>query len=492
MRTYMTKSFLMISIIIIIKLAVPGSLLSVENDLEDKQITGAVEAKLWIDEGVSSHLIDVETEDGVVTLSGSVDNILSKDRSVDIASSVKGVTFVIDEMEVMDTGRADNEIRNDVINALMFDPATDSFELNVEVEDGTVILSGVVESYAEKTLSATVAKGVKGVRDIENNITVDYKTDRADEEIKSDIEQQINYDVLIEEPINVQVSDGHVELKGTIGSMYEKNAVEDNAWVSGVKSVDTDGLEINWWMQDEAWLKDKYEKMQESDTKNAVELALYNNPRTYLMPIDVELSENVVTLRGVVNNLKAKRVAEDVAEDVEGVWRVKNHIRVRTKRDLTDSGIRDSILSALKRDPYVSRHNINVSVKNEKAYLKGSVDSYFEKDRAEEVTSGVLGVADISNNLSVSYDYSIFSKSDWEIKEDVESQLFWSPFVDSDDIDVSVENGIATLSGSVSNVFEFKSAIKNAKDGGARKVVEDLYIEYGPGLKDVGYELQER
>ena len=33
-------------------------------------------------EGVSSHLIDVSTREGIVTLSGSVDNLLAKERAI--------------------------------------------------------------------------------------------------------------------------------------------------------------------------------------------------------------------------------------------------------------------------------------------------------------------------------------------------------------------------------------------------------------------------
>jgi len=39
--------------------------------------------------------------------------------------------------------------------------------------------------------------------------------------------------------------------------------------------------------------------------------------------------------------------------------------------------------------------------------------------------------------------------SDADIAEDIESQFFWSPFVDSDDINVSVDAGVARLTGTV-------------------------------------------
>jgi hypothetical protein len=38
-------------------------------------------------------------------------------------------------------------------------------------------------------------------------------------------------------------------------------------------------------------------------------------------------------------------------------------------------------------------------------------------------------------------------KDDAQIREDIKSQLWWSPFVDSEKITVSVDDGIATMKG---------------------------------------------
>jgi osmotically-inducible protein OsmY len=37
---------------------------------------------------------------------------------------------------------------------------------------GTVQLSGFVDTHAQKSRADTIAKGVEGVKDVENNITV--------------------------------------------------------------------------------------------------------------------------------------------------------------------------------------------------------------------------------------------------------------------------------------------------------------------------------
>lgn len=61
-------------------------------------------------------------------------------------------------------------------------------------------------------------------------------------------------------------------------------------------------------------------------------------------------------------------------------------------------------------------------------------------------------------------------------EEDIEEQLFWSPAVDSESVSVSVEDGIATLSGTVGSFSERLTAAENAYQGGAREVRNDLVV----------------
>ena len=70
-------------------------------------------------------------------------------------------------------------------------------------------------------------------------------------------------------------------------------------------------------------------------------------------------------------------------------------------------------------------------------------------------------------------------KSDWAIREDIEDELVWSPFVDANQVQVAVEDGIATLRGTVDTWSERTAAVNNAYEGGASSVVNDLEVEQG-------------
>jgi osmotically-inducible protein OsmY len=454
-----------------------------ENDLEDKDITLAVENELLLDEGVSSHLVDVSTTEGIVKLSGSVGNILAKERAVKIARSVKGVRSVVDRIEVTPVEQSDYQISANVSNALLNDPATDSYEVEVEVNDGIVSLSGTVDSYAEKELCAEVAKGVKGVKDVKNNIDIDYVSDRPDYEIKADIEKRLKSDVRVDDGlIEVEVDKGQVKLSGTVGSAEERDQAEWDSWVSGVSSVDVSQLEAKWWARDEMIRKESYVSLSDDKVKQAVNDALLYDPRVWSFQIDVDVDNGSVTLTGTVDNLKAKRAAEEDAENTLGAWRVKNYLRVRPEDDWKDSEIAENVQDALSSDPYVDRHEVFVSSYNGKVYLSGLVDTYFEKNRAEDVASRVKGVVEVQNNLQVdltSVWRSETWKPDWEIKEDIENEFFWSPFVDGDEITVNVEDGIAKLTGTVDTWSERRSATENALEGGAIRVINELEVDYG-------------
>jgi hypothetical protein len=127
------------------------------------------------------------------------------------------------------------------------------------------------------------------------------------------------------------------------------------------------------------------------------------------------VQDGKVTLTGMVDNWAEKRFAERLTRSVKGVRDVENNLKVRPPTSLSDSEIEDRIEAALIRDAVLERYDIDITVRNRKAYLYGMVDSYYERDRAGDVASAVQGVVDVENNLGVDYT--------WVWKDDVET---WS------------------------------------------------------------------
>lgn len=475
-----------------------------EKNLTDDSISNAIESEMLLAKGVSANDIDIEVNEGIVTLSGEVDNILAKERAKRISRMTKGVRSVIDQIRVEAGNRSDSAVRTDILSALAVDPATDSWEIGVSVQNGKATLTGSVDSYAERELAATVTRGVKGVREVVNNMTVDYTSDRRDDEIKADIQQRLQWDVRIDDAlIDVQIRDGKVTLSGTVGSAYERSLAAGDAWVSGVTAVDDDELKVEWWARDDMQRKSAWANMTDEEIRDAIVDAFLYDPRVMSFNPTVTVDNGAVTLTGTVDNLKAKRAAAQVAEDTVGVWRVKNYLKVRPVKDRDDEDIKKDVEQALLRDPYVERYEVTVNVYSGEVYLYGDVDSYFEKSQAEDLAAKVNGVTNVHNYLDVSYEvpsYSYHWYSDWDptlydydydydyqtvesksdrvITEDINSELFWSPFVDADEVTVSVDDGVVTLTGTVDSWGERSAASENAIEGGAVKVINKLEVDY--------------
>lgn len=72
--------------------------------VDDAAITVKVKSAVIAEPGLKSLQIDVDTKDGVVTLSGTVDNPALKERAAQIAQHVSGVRSVVDNLAVKSTG----------------------------------------------------------------------------------------------------------------------------------------------------------------------------------------------------------------------------------------------------------------------------------------------------------------------------------------------------------------------------------------------------
>lgn len=471
--------------------------------LVDQSISDAIDNEFGRDLAVPRNDIDILTDNGIVTLSGTVSNILAKERAARIAQTVRGVRAVVNEIKVVPLSlRSDWEIKEDVEDALLMDPAAESYEINVEVRDNKVTLSGAVDSWQEKQLAATVAKGVKGVRAITNNIVVDYRVTRPDHEIKREIEKALRWDALVDHAlIDVEVKDGKVMLSGAVGSAAEKSEAIGHCWVAGVDSVDALNLQVKYWARNERLRGDKYVVKSEQELRDAVEDALSRDPRVDSFDVKTEVSGRTVTLRGKVDNLGAYRAAAQDARNTVGVMNVENRLKLRPVQYVSDETIAQRVRRALKRHPYVERYDIAVDAISGTVKLYGRVDTHFEKAQADEVASRVRGVMAVDNNIAVVEKYKLSPynpyvderdpseyswyhyqpryphKSDEQIKQEIEQELFWSPYVDADDVYVLVENGHAVLTGIVDSWSEYNAAAENAYEGGAALVENKLRVK---------------
>lgn len=472
----------------------PAALAAPSQDLDDSEIHAAILSELAADDGVSARDIDVTVDDGIVELSGVVDNLLAHDRAPLIASMVKGVRSVVNRTAVRPTAKTDQELRNDVEASLRYDPTTESYEIDVDVDEGKATLTGAVDSWAERDLADKVASSVAGVEEVRNRIAVDYVGERRDTEIQEEIEDALMWDRRIDAAlIDVDVRNGRVRLTGTVGSDRERELATRAAWVIGVDDVNAKKLDVEWWARDDRLRKDPA-NLADSEIRSAIADAMARDPRVLSFNPNVAVNNGSVTLTGSVDSVIAKRAAEDIARNTVGVWRVSNYLTVRTDAQLSDAEVESRVNAAIARDPYLDRSEITTSVWGGDAYLYGTVDSSFDRRWADDVVASVDGVEAVHNQLTAiptadTTDWRdpylpgtrpYLRKDDFEMAEDVRAQLWWSPFVDTDEIAVNVDEGEVRLTGTVDTLHERRMAGVNAYQGGAVSVDNDLKVDGSP------------
>ncbi len=121
------------------------------------------------------------TNDGVVTLTGTVSEWSHRTLAEETVAGLPGVTRVDNKLEV--TGGKPDEnsdawIAMKVKTMLMFHRKMNSLKTDVEVKDGIVTLHGEASSEAQKELTTEYVKDVEGVKSVKNDMTVE-KTEKT-------------------------------------------------------------------------------------------------------------------------------------------------------------------------------------------------------------------------------------------------------------------------------------------------------------------------
>jgi len=471
--------------------------------VKDSAITQALIEELYLQNGVSNKNIAISTNEGIVMLTGEVSNILQKERTVQIAQMMKGVRGVVNQIDIATSGVDDTDITLLLRQALVRNPVTESLEITPAVLNGNVTIEGEVDSWQERQIAENVIKGVKGVKSLTNNLTYETGDFRPDEEIEKDVINILDWDVRVDnEMINVNVENGTVYLSGIVGSVSEKIQAENLAMSTGVAEVVSNELSVERWARDTELRSSKYTFR----TDDAIETAIYDafsyDLRVNSFEIIADVNDGYVTLKGDVANLMAKDAAAQDAQNIVGVWGVKNMIAVDIPTIPADSTIGNNVEISYAADPYLESYEIAVNVEDGEVVLSGVVSSFFEKNRAEKIASFVKGVSSVENELTIEgnnilpyvYDYSYQTfypkdevtvefeniKSDQEILADTKDQIYWSPFINEEEVQIDVEGGIVTLTGTVQTPRERLYAEKNAYEAGAITVNNDIYVAYGP------------
>lgn len=174
---------------------------SVDNQLKVKVDQSSEMSDAWLLTKVKTTLLyhrsvsvgtEVDVKDGIVTLSGTADNLAQKELTTEYATDIEGVKDVENEMTVAKSTKEkqtigekvgdkidmigdkidDASITTMVKMTLLGHRSTSAFKTTVKTKDSVVTLSGKANNAAEIALAGKLANDVNGVRSVQNNMTV--------------------------------------------------------------------------------------------------------------------------------------------------------------------------------------------------------------------------------------------------------------------------------------------------------------------------------
>lgn len=198
---------------------------------------------------LSAAEIGVTVKDGIVTLSGIVDSYSKKTEAENAAKNVSEVKVVVENIEVKFPStwakKDDNDIANEIINALKWNGEIPDNSVKVRVENGWVTLEGTVQWHFQRETASNAIEKLMGVTGVSNNIMI--KSEASDAIEKKGIEAALKRNWSIsEDDIYVDVTDHKVRLTGTVDSWYQKDEAGRIAYKApGVWSLDNQ-LAINY------------------------------------------------------------------------------------------------------------------------------------------------------------------------------------------------------------------------------------------------------
>ena len=149
---------------------------------------------------------------------------------------------------------SDTAITAKVKSKLMGDKRLKKSDISVTTTNGVVTLEGTATSSKAKSTAGHLAKSIKGVKSVDNNLKTPEssetgaKTKQAvsDSWITTKVKSELLADSVSKGfDVSVKTIDGVVVLKGALSNRDAIDHVKDvAAKVDGVKSVDTSGLTV--------------------------------------------------------------------------------------------------------------------------------------------------------------------------------------------------------------------------------------------------------
>lgn len=347
------KSNIMKAVVLGVSLA-SSSVLAASSD---SMITAKAKLALWTSD-VRSRSVQVDTNDGVLTLSGKVPTAEQKALAEKKARSIEGVKDVKSFLQVVPASeekrveRSDKELEDAVKTALKNDPSLEDSKITVkDVSKGVVMLGGEAKTYSDHLRAIGLVDRTPGVK----RVTSDVKNPK---------------------------------------SWTREERVEFTRRDATPKAADNE-VDVD---------QPRRSGPGDASITASVKLRLFTTAEIPSTQINVDTMDNVVSLFGIVPTDEVKRTAEAEASRVKGVASVENHLQVVPSSQKEAVKEKDEELTKALKLAFKDRKElgrVDYQVKNGVVQLTGRVDSMEDEYEAVRAARSVKGIRNVVNQLKV-------------------------------------------------------------------------------------------
>jgi len=217
------------------------------------------------------------------------------------------------------------------------------------------------------------------------------------ESLQRDVQNALKWEPLLHAAeIGVTVKDGIVNLTGTVDSFNKKQEAENATKnVKGVKAI-VEKIEV------------KFTSSIAKSDNDLVNDILKAMKMDFEVPIDkvkVMVEDGWVTLDGELPWNYQREAAKRSIKKVHGLKGITTNITI--KSESLDQIEQQNIESALNRNWSVNDQDIRVIVSGSVVTLKGTVNSWYQKEEAEKIAWNAPGVSYVINDLVIEYAYAL-------------------------------------------------------------------------------------
>jgi len=147
----------------------------------DAWIAWKIRYQLLVHANISYTDTKVDVKEGVVTLTGTAENMAQKELTGEYAKNIDWVKSVKNEIVVKPAPSGaktvaeaidDASITSQVKFALFTHKSTSALKTKIATAEGVVVITGVAANDAEKALVSKLAQSIRGVKSVTNNMTV--------------------------------------------------------------------------------------------------------------------------------------------------------------------------------------------------------------------------------------------------------------------------------------------------------------------------------